>query len=54
MKFHFYGQPYFIELPKGTIVEDLKTLAWFNRIIKNKPKMDKIVGLTGGNSSFKK
>lgn len=50
MKFHFYGQPYFIELPKGTTVEDLKTLAWFNKIIKNKLKMDKIAGWSSGSS----
>lgn len=42
MKFHFYGQPRFSELPKNTTIEDLRVLAWFNRIIKNYLKMDRI------------
>ena len=42
MKFHIYGQPYLINLPKGSTVEDLKSLAYFNRIIKNYLKMLKI------------
>lgn len=43
MKFHFYGQPTFVKLPKTTTIEDLKTLAWFNRIIRNSLLMDKIL-----------
>lgn len=39
MKFHFYGQRDFIELPKNTTVEDLKALAHFNRILKNYAKL---------------
>lgn len=35
MKFHPYGQPYLVELPKGATVQDLKSLAHFNRIIRN-------------------
>lgn len=35
MKFHFYGQPSFTNLPKGTTTQDLRTLARFNRIMKN-------------------
>ena len=35
MKFHPYGQPYLVELPKGTTAQDLKALADFNRIIRN-------------------
>ena len=35
MKFHPYGQPYLVELPKGTTAKDLKHLAHFNRIIRN-------------------
>lgn len=44
MKFHPYGQPCLVELPKGTTVQDLKTLAHFNRIIRNYLKMRKIMG----------
>lgn len=39
MKFHFYGQPTFTELPKSTTIQDLRELARFNRIIKNYAKM---------------
>ena len=42
MKFHPYGQPYLVELPNGTTVQDLKTLANFNRIIRNYLKMQKL------------
>ncbi len=35
MKFHFYGQPSFTNLPKGTTTQDLRSLARFNRIMKN-------------------
>ena len=43
MKFHFYGQPTFTKLPKSTTIEDLKILAWFNRIIRNSLLMDKLL-----------
>lgn len=43
MKFHIYGQPSFVELPKSTATEDLRSLASFNRIIKNYLKMDRIL-----------
>jgi len=39
MKFHFYGQPTFTELPKSTTIQDLRGLARFNRIMKNYAKM---------------
>lgn len=39
MKFHIYGQPSFVKLPKGATVQDLKSLAYFNKIIKNYIKM---------------
>lgn len=42
MKFHLYGKPTFVELPKGTTVQDLRALAYFNRIIKNYEKMCRI------------
>ena len=42
MKFHIYGQPTFVKLPKGTTVQDLRTLAHFNRIVKNYAKMCEI------------
>ena len=42
MKFHLFGQSKFIELPNTTTIQDLRTLAWFNRIIKNYLKMDKL------------
>lgn len=35
MKFHIYGQTGFVKLPKTTTVQDLRTLARFNGIIKN-------------------
>lgn len=42
MKFHFYGQPTFVKLPKWTTIQDLCILAYFNRIIKNYEKMKRI------------
>lgn len=42
MKFHIYGQTGFVKLPKTTTVQDLRTLARFNGIIKNYLKMKKI------------
>jgi hypothetical protein len=42
MKFHIFGQPHLVKLPKRTTVQDLKSLAFFNRIIKNYMKMQKI------------
>lgn len=42
MKFHFYGQPSFTNLPKGTTTQDLRTLARFNRIMKNYAKLCRI------------
>ena len=42
MKFHLYGQKGLTELPSGTTVQDLRSLAHFNRVIKNYLKMRKI------------
>ena len=42
MNFHVFGQKGVIKLPEKTNVQDLKTLASFNRIIKNYIKMEKI------------
>ena len=42
MKFHFYGQPSFTNLPKGTTTQDLRSLAHFNRIMKNYAKLCRI------------
>ena len=42
MKFHLYGQPTLVDLPKDATVQDLRSLAWFNRIIRNYLKMKKI------------
>lgn len=42
MRFHLYGQPDFVDLPEGITVEDLRSLASFNRIIKNYIKMKRI------------
>ena len=42
MKFHIYGQPTFVKLPKWTTIQDLRALAHFNRIIKNYVKMCKL------------
>ena len=42
MKFHIYGQKGLVDLPENTTVQDLKSLAHFNRIIKNYLKMIKI------------
>jgi len=39
MKFHIYGQPTFVRLPKNTSIQDLRSLAYFNKIIKNYSKM---------------
>lgn len=43
MKFHLYGQPFFIKLPKNTTIQDLRALTHFNKIIKNYAKMCRIV-----------
>lgn len=42
MKFHLYGQKGLTELPSGTTAQDLRSLAHFNRVIKNYLKMRKI------------
>lgn len=42
MRFHLYGQKSSVKLPKGTTTQDLRTLAYFNRIIKNYLKMCRI------------
>lgn len=42
MKFHLYGTKGFVKLPKGTNTGDLRTLAHFNKIIKNYLKMKTI------------
>ena len=42
MKFHIFGQPGLIKLPKKTTVKDLKSLAYFNGVIRNYLKMKKI------------
>lgn len=42
MKLHLYGQKGLTELPSGTTVQDLRSLAHFNRVIKNYLKMRKI------------
>ena len=42
MKFHIYGQQGLVDLPDSTTVEDLRSLASFNRIIKNYTKMERI------------
>ena len=42
MKFHIYGQQGFVELPDDATIQDLQTLAYFNRIIRNYLKMQKI------------
>ena len=42
MKFHFYGQKDFVELPKNTTIGDLQSLAFFNRVIRNYLKIDKL------------
>ena len=33
MKFHIYGQQRLMDLPEGATVQDLKTLAYFNKVI---------------------
>lgn len=43
MKFHIYGQPTFIHLPKTTTIQDLRSLAHFNKIIRNYLLMDKML-----------
>ena len=35
MKFHIYGQRSFIDLPSSTTIQDLRSLAAFNRLIRN-------------------
>ena len=42
MKFHIYGQPGLVDLPDSTTVEDLRSLASFNRVIKNYLMMERI------------
>lgn len=42
MKFHFYGQKDFVELPENTTIGDLQSLAFFNRVIRNYFKIDKL------------
>lgn len=42
MKFHIYGQKPFIDLPPSTTVQDLRSLAAFNRLIRNYLMMLKI------------
>ena len=42
MQFHIYGQSGFVKLPKTTTIQDLRTLAHFNCIIRNYLKMEKI------------
>lgn len=42
MKFHFFGQSKLIELPNTTTIQDLRALAWFNRVIKNYLMMQRI------------
>lgn len=42
MKFHFYGQRDFVELSENTTIGDLQSLAFFNRVIKNYLKMDRL------------
>lgn len=42
LKFHPYGQGSLVALPKGSTVQDLKSLAFFNRVIRNYLKMLKI------------
>ena len=39
MNFHIYGQLGVVKLPPGATVSDLKSLAYFNRIIRNYQKM---------------
>ena len=52
MKFHLYGQPTFVELPKGTTVQDLREYAYFNRIMKNYAKMCRIEKLNHFNHKW--
>lgn len=42
MKFHIYGQKSFVDLPSSTTVQDLRSLAAFNRLIRNYLMMLKI------------
>ena len=42
MKFHIYGQKSFIDLPSSTTIQDLRSLAAFNRLIRNYLMMLKI------------
>lgn len=43
MKFHFYAQKGLVNLPKGTTVQDLKSLASFNCIIRNYLKIRQLL-----------
>ena len=42
MKFHPYGASGLVKLPNDATTQDLRTLAWFNRIVKNYIKMQTI------------
>lgn len=42
MKFYFYGQKDFVELSENTTIGDLQSLAFFNRVIRNYLKIDKL------------
>lgn len=46
MKFHIYGTPLekknLVELPKSATIQDLRSLAHFNRIIRNYMLMMKL------------
>lgn len=49
MKFHIYGQPGLVDLPDSTTVEDLRSLASFNRVIKNYLMMERVENERGDN-----
>lgn len=51
MKFHIYGQPSFVRLPKSATVRDLRALSHFNRVIRNYLKMDRIAQSAKTNES---
>lgn len=42
MKFHFYGQKDFVELLENTTISDLQSLAFFNKVIRNYLKINKL------------
>ena len=42
MKFHVYGQKSFVDLRSSTTIQDLRSLAAFNRLIRNYLMMLKI------------